>query len=78
MINIKKNKSKNVLKKGSIKIKTKKCLILRIHDIIQPLPNFIAHPANLPSVPSIYELDQLLSGIHQTLKKKLHFVQLSS
>ena len=55
--------------KGSIKIKTKKSLILRIHDIIEPLPDLVARPANVPSVPRVCELDQLLSGVLQILKK---------
>ena len=63
----------NILKKGSIKIKTKKSLILRIHDIIKPLPDFLARTANQPIVPVIYELDQLLNGILQILKKKCIF-----
>ena len=60
----------NILKKGSIKIKTKKSLILRIHDIIKPLPDFVARPANRLSVTSVCELDQLLSGVLQILKKQ--------
>ena len=56
--------------KGSIKIKNKKSLILRIHDIIEPLPDLVARPANRPSVPRACELDQLLSGVLQILKKK--------
>ena len=58
-----------ILKKGSIKIKTKKSLILRVHDIIEPLPDFVARPANRPSVPSVCEIIQLLSGILQIMKK---------
>ena len=57
----------NILKKGGIKINTKKSLILKIHDIMEPLPDFVARPANQPSVPNICELDQLLSGILQIL-----------
>ena len=45
-------------------------LILRIHDIVEPLPDFVAHPANRPSVPSVCELDQLLRGTLQILKKR--------
>ena len=54
--------------KGRIEIKTKKSLILRVHDIIEPLPPFAARPANRPSFPSICELDQLLSGILKLIK----------
>ena len=64
-----KKQKQNILKKGSIKIKTKKSLILRVHDIIRPLPDFAARPANRRSVPVICELDQLLNGILQILKK---------
>ena len=60
VINIKKTKAK-YFEKGSIKIKTKKSLVLRIHDIIEHLPDFVARSANRPSVPSICELDQSLS-----------------
>ena len=63
----------NILKKGSIKTKTKKSLILRVHDIIEPLTDFFAGAGNRPSVPSICELIQLLSGILQILKKKIAF-----
>ena len=45
-------------------------LILRVHDIIKPFPDFVAHPANRPSVPSVCEIVQLLSGILQILRKK--------
>ena len=55
----------NILNKGSIKIKTKNSLILRIHDIVEPLPDFFARPENGPSVPSVCELDQLLRGNFQ-------------
>ena len=58
------------MKKGSNKIKTKKLLILRVHDIIKILPDFVAHPANRPSVSIICQLDPLLSRILQILKKK--------
>ena len=58
------------MKKGSIKKKTQKSLILRIIDIVEPLNDFVARPANLPSVPSVCELEQLLRGILQILKKK--------
>ena len=51
-------------------MKTKKSLILRVHDITETLPDIVARPAIRPSVPSICELDQLLSGILQILKKK--------
>ena len=65
----------NILKNGSNEIKTKKSLIPRIHDIIEPLPDFVARPPNRSSVPSVCELDQLLSGVLQILKKnKMHFV----
>ena len=37
---------------------------------IEPLPDFVARPANRPSVPSICEIDQLFSGILQILKKE--------
>ena len=57
------------MKKGSIKIKTKKSLNLRIHDIIEPLPDFVARPANRPSVPSDCNFGQLLSRILQIIKK---------
>ena len=57
------------MKKGSIKIKTKKYLTLTVHDIMEPLPDFAACPAQRPSVPRICELDQLLNGILQILKK---------
>ena len=60
----------NILKLGTIKIKTKKFLILRVHDIIKPLPEFVGRPENQPSVPKICQLDQLLSGILQMLKKR--------
>ena len=43
--------------------KTKKSLILRIYDIVEPLPN-------PPGVPSVCKLDQLLRGILQILKKE--------
>ena len=58
------------MQKGSIKMKTKKSLILRVHHIIEPLPDFVLRTANQPSVPSICELEPLLSGILQILKKK--------
>ena len=51
-------------------MKTKKSLFLRIHDIIEPLPDFVSRPANRPIDPSVCELDQLLSGVLQILKKK--------
>ena len=44
-------------------------LILRIHGIVEPPPDFVRRPANRPSVPSICDLDQLLGGILQILKK---------
>ena len=59
------------MKKGSIKIKTKKSLILRILDIIEPRPDSVARPANPPSYPNVCDLDQLLSGVLQILKKQL-------
>ena len=59
---------------GSIKIKTKKSLILRAHDVIEPLPDFVARPANRPSVPIVCESNQFLSGFLQILKKKLCFL----
>ena len=40
------------------------------HDIVEPLPDFVARPANRPSVQSVCELDQLLRGILQLLKKE--------
>ena len=52
LINIKKQKQNN-LKKGSIKIKPKKSLILRIHDIVEPLTDFVAGPKNRQNVPSV-------------------------
>ena len=58
------------MKKASIK-KTKKPLILRFHDVVEPLPDFVARTANRPSVPSVCELEQLLRGILQILKKKV-------
>ena len=61
-----------MLKKDSIKIKSKKSLTLRFHDIIKPLPDSVARPANRPSFPIICELEQLLSGIVQILKKKIN------
>ena len=64
-------KKQNILKKGRIKIKTKKSLILRIRDIIEPLPDVVAPPANRPSVPGVCKLDQLLSGVLQIKKKQL-------
>ena len=67
-LTIKKQKQ-NILKEGSIILKTKKFLILRIRDIIEPLPDFVARPANRLSVPSVCELDQLFSGFLQILKK---------
>ena len=70
---MKKTKAK-YFEKGSFKIKTKKSLILKIHDVIEPLPEFVARPANWPGVPSVCELDQLLSEILQILKKTMHFV----
>ena len=51
-------------------MKTKNSLILRVHDIFEPLSDFFAHPANRPSVPSSCEREQLLSGILQILKKR--------
>ena len=54
------------MKKGSIKLSTNESLILRVHDIIKPLPDFVARS----SVPVICDLDQLLSGILQVMKKK--------
>ena len=51
-------------------MKTEKSLILRNHDITEPLPDFVTHPANRPSDQSVCELDQLLSGILQVLKKQ--------
>ena len=42
------------------KYKPKSLLILRIHDIVEPLPDFVARPANRPSVPSACELGQFL------------------
>ena len=65
-----KKQKQNILKKGSIKITTKKFLILGVQDIIEPLPDVVARPANQPSVPSICEWDEFLSGILQILKKK--------
>ena len=59
-----------MLKKGSIKIKTRKSLTLRVHDITELLPDFVARPGNRPSFPSICKLEQLVSGILQILKKK--------
>ena len=61
----------NILKKGSIKIRTKKSLILRVQDIIEPLPDSFGRPANRPSAPIICNLDQLLTGILQILKKSI-------
>ena len=56
-------------------MKTKKSLILRVHDSIEPLPDFVKRPANRPtSVPTICDLDQLLSEILQILKKKNFFL----
>ena len=43
---------------------------LKVHDNIEPLPDFAARPANRPSVPSICESDQMLSGNLKILKKK--------
>ena len=62
------------MKKGSIKINTKTSLILRIDDIIEPLPDFFARPAKLPNLASGCEFDKLLSGNLQILKKTTHFV----
>ena len=71
--NIKKQKQ-NILKKGSIKIKTKKSLILRLHDDVENLPDFVAGRENRPSVPSVCELDQMLRGIRKKIKKRtMHF-----
>ena len=55
-------------------MKTKKSLILRIHDIMEPLPYFVSRPANRPSVPSVCESVQLLSGVLQILKKKQRYI----
>ena len=64
-----------ILKKGGIKIKTKKSLILRIQDIVDRPPDFVLRPANQPSVPSVCELDQLFRGLLQIFKKRtIHFV----
>ena len=54
-----------------MKIKSKKYLILRIHDIVEPLPYFVARPASQPSVPNVCESDYLLREILQILKKKV-------
>ena len=51
-------------------MKTKKSLILRIHDFVEPLPGFVARPENRPSVPIVCELDQLLRGLLQILNKE--------
>ena len=51
-------------------METKKSLILRVQGIVEPFPDFVARPANRPSVPIVCELDQLLRGILQILKKK--------
>ena len=48
-------------------------MILRVQDIIESLPDFVARQVNQLSAPRICELDQLLSGILQILKK-MHFV----
>ena len=53
----KKTKAKFFETKGSIKIKTKESLILRIHDIVEALRDFVARPENRSSVPSVCELD---------------------
>ena len=53
----------NILKKGSIKIKTK--------NIIEPLPDSFGRPANRPNAPIVCNLDQLLTGILQILKKSI-------
>ena len=44
VINIK--KKAKYFENGSTKIKTKKPLILRIHDIVKTLPDFVACQAN--------------------------------
>ena len=69
VINIKKTEAK-YFEKASIKIKTKKPLILRIHDVVEPLPNFVARPANRLSGPSVCELEQLSGGILKIFLKK--------
>ena len=71
-----KKRKQNILKKGSINIKIKKLLIVRIHDNIKPIPEFAAHPATPP--PSVCELEQLLIERLQIIKAKIIFEQLSS
>ena len=44
-------------------------MLLRVLDITETLPDIVARPEIQPSVPTICELDQLLSGILQILKK---------
>ena len=65
----KKKQNQNNLKKGSIKIEIKKILIVGIHDNIKPIPDCAEPPTNSSSVPIVCELDRLLSGTLQILKK---------
>ena len=74
VFNIKKQKQNNLKKVASIE--KPKSLILRAHDIIKLLLDFVELPANREILPITCEFDQLLSGILQILKK-MHFVYLS-
>ena len=49
--------------------KPKKSPILRVHDFNKSLLDYVARPAKRPRIPITCELDQLLSGVLQILKK---------
>ena len=51
----------------------KNFLILRTHDNIKPIPDFVACPVDYPGVPSACEWDQLLSEILQIIKNNNAF-----
>ena len=46
-----------------------KSLILRIHDNIEPLPDFFARPANRPSVPSFLRVRSIVEWTSSNIKK---------
>ena len=66
----KKKQNQIILKKGSLKIEIKKFLTVRTHDNIKPIPDSAAPPTKRSSAPNVCELDRLLSGLLQILKKK--------
>ena len=49
----------NLLKFTKALLRIKKFLIVKIHGIIKPIPDFAVRPKICPSVPMVSELDQL-------------------